>query len=113
MKKVSESKYADLVRRIRDLHEANGFELYYNADQYGYGGMTSENEVEFEFYHDGLSHVRTPEGTITPLVSRLCGDVEKVFELLVTEFGLEYVRSTNGLIGEMWHYYKANKGLPE
>lgn len=112
--KVSESKYAPMIERIREIHTNHGTKLWHEADEWGVNKyFPSENsDIIFNFYHNSLSRVRVPEGEITPLGSHQVGDVAKILEELKTEFGLEPTRTIDGATGERWHEYKATKGLP-
>ena len=112
--KVSESKYSDMVARVREIHMQHGCKLYHDPDEYGINQhLSSQNgEIVFVFYHDSLSRIRVSEGEITPLGSHVMGTVSYILEILKDEFGLEHIETIDGLIGERWHHYKATKGLP-
>lgn len=112
--KVSASRYATLVNRVREIHTNNGTKLWHSPDDFGdidWAQGSENGEIIFKFYHDGLSRIVVPEGEITPLGSRQTGDSEKIMEELQSEFGLEHIRSIDGMIGERWHEYQATKGL--
>ena len=109
--KVSESKYAQMVEDVRQICIESGDVLPYSADDYGINGFykSENNEIVFVFYWDGLSQIKTPDGTITPLGSRTSGDREKAMKVMTERFGLEFMYYRDGSAHERWNYYKATK----
>lgn len=106
---VSTSKYAKMVDEVRAVYKKHGSELFHQADEYGLNEFfVSGGGIEFVFYYDGLSEIRTPDGQITPLGSRGAGNEQAAHDELVDRFGLVLVSDATKN-HERWIVYKVTK----
>lgn len=105
--KPSESKYAELVNKVRAIYEKHGSELYYSADDWSLNQyQATKTNLVFVFYYDSLNQIKTPLGGITPLGSYSAGNTKAAMEEIIKEFGLIHTKTTNEN-HEQWNYYEA------
>ena len=106
------SPYESMVKECREIAEKHGIELLANpSDAEGINQyFKSEDGVEFVFYYNGLSGIKTPLGMITPLGNRSSNTIseDETMKELIERFGLELIsdRTQNY---ERWSVYKATK----
>ena len=112
--KVSESKYAQMVKEVRAIYTKWGSVLFHSADDFRFNPYhgSKDGKIIFFFYDFGLSEIKTPDGEIVPLGSRIIGDGEdKAFEEIKEKFGLVFVNAPKGSTGEKLENYEVTKGF--
>lgn len=103
------SQYEPMVRECRDIYEKHGSVLPIQPDNEMQEHRKSENgQIEFVFYHDGLSSIYTPDGLIIPLGPRKAGNEKAAKQELIDRFGLKLI--TDKTMGpERWITYRVTK----
>lgn len=106
---VTGSPYQALVEECREIYEKHGSVLPIQPNDEMQEHRKSENgQIEFVFYHDGLSSIYTPHGLIIPLGVRRAGNEKAAKQELIDRFGLKLI--TDKTMGpERWITYKVTK----
>lgn len=114
MEKITGTKYEKLANDVVSIHEGNGVKLVGHFDNYGMNKFyPSDKGIQFSFYWDSLSEVKTPDGLIA-FGPKSGGTLsfESVQQSLIEYFGLEFIEERIGLQGEKWLIYQATKNIP-
>lgn len=107
MTKVSETKWRALVEDVRAIYAKHGSSRFADIDAHGLNEYYKSEKPTFVFYYDGLSRIKTPDGEIVPLGSRLSGDERAAMQELIQKYQLRHVSTTNKNY-EQWNVYEAD-----
>ena len=110
--KPSESKYWEMVKKIRRFYADNGAELFQHPDDWGmFESDKTDGEIHIVFYWQTIDRVVTPDGAIIAVGGMGGGDWQKAKAEIEDYFGLELVKTRDGLTGERWYTYRATKNI--